>query len=262
ERAGWAARELEVLLGGEPIEALEARARRLEQMLAASGDPGDAEGVAGTAAGEMDHETLRRRAEELQAAVAALDARIADLERGQPEPAELEEQAARLEARLARLELERDAVVLAREALLEAARRARRDVVPLVSEALTRHLPRLTGGRYRTAVVDESLAIRVEAPETGRLVDAAALSRGTQDQIYLLQRLALVRLLDGAAARAPLLLDDPFARYDAARLEAAMALLAELAGERQIILFAEDARLPALAREVCPSSALIELAAP
>ncbi|HWP98863.1 MAG TPA: hypothetical protein VNK92_00200, partial [Vicinamibacterales bacterium] len=260
ERARGAARELEALLGGETIEALEARERRLEETLAQSGESEGPETA--TTASEADAETLRRRAETLQAAVGALDARIADLERRQPEPAELEEQAARLEARIARLELERDAVVIAREALQEAARRARRDVVPLVRDALNRHLDRLTRGRYRNAVVDEDLTVRIEVPETGRMVDAGALSRGTQDQIYLLQRIALVRLLDGAAARAPLLLDDPFARYDAARLQAAVELVAELASERQVILFTEDTLLPVLVREICPSSELIELPAP
>jgi len=96
------------------------------------------------------------------------------------------------------------------------------------------------------------------APETGRQVPADQLSRGTQDQIFLVQRLELARMLDPSLGAAPLLLDDPFARTDPDRLRLGVELLAEMATDRQIVLFSEDPLLAAVAQETCADCVLLE----
>jgi uncharacterized protein YhaN len=62
------------------------------------------------------------------------------------------------------------------------------------------------------------------------------LSQGARDQVYLSARLALSDLIFGDA-RPPLLMDDPFVKFDPERREAALKLCKDLAADRQIILF-------------------------
>lgn len=63
------------------------------------------------------------------------------------------------------------------------------------------------------------------------------LSRGTRDQLYLSLRLALAQEITQGQEPVPLLLDDPLVNFDDKRLAASLAMLAELASERQVVLF-------------------------
>jgi len=62
------------------------------------------------------------------------------------------------------------------------------------------------------------------------------LSRGTVDQLYLAARLALLDLLY-RDAKPPLLLDDPFVKFDPDRREQAIALCKEIAQNHQVLFF-------------------------
>ena len=105
--------------------------------------------------------------------------------------------------------------------------------------------------------MEDDLGVRLETPERGEVVDLAALSHGTQRQVYLVQRLELVRLLCPEGATPPVLLDDPFAHVDAERVARTLAYLSDLAADRQLILFSTDRA----AVDLAPSSAaVIELA--
>jgi uncharacterized protein YhaN len=131
-------------------------------------------------------------------------------------------------------------VRIAREELAAAAGDAHRRVAPYLNAALRRSLPIITRGRYRDAMVADDLSIRVMAPGATEPVDVERLSRGTQDQIALIQRLELARLMDPTGGGAPLLLDDCFAHTDLQRLPIAARLLAGVAEHRQVVLFTED----------------------
>ena len=89
-------------------------------------------------------------------------------------------------------------------------------------------------------MVGDDLSIRVVAPGSGNVVDVERLSRGTRDQVALIERLELARLLDPTGGGAPLLLDDCFAHTDEHRLPLALELLAEVAAHRQVIVFTGD----------------------
>ncbi len=193
---------------------------------------------------------LHARIEANAGRASALAARIEEREAASGEPAALEEHIAILRDRQRRDAQAGQAIRLAREGLAEAAREAHRAFAPHLNAALARDLPRVTGGRYTSATVGDALEIKVVAPETGELVPIQALSRGTQDQIALVERLAIARMLDPATGRAPLLLDDPFGHTDPDRRRQALELLGELAAERQIILATEDPGLAALAERV------------
>jgi uncharacterized protein YhaN len=102
---------------------------------------------------------------------------------------------------------------------------------------LNRYLERVTGGRYDGATVDSELRLHIpHHSKEGGPIEMDELSRGTQDQVYLSARLALCDLIFGEA-HPPLLMDDPFVKFDPARREAALKLCKELAADRQIILF-------------------------
>ncbi len=71
--------------------------------------------------------------------------------------------------------------------------------------------------------------------------DAALLSRGTTEQVYLLLRVALAQLLVTVPGEsAPLLLDDTTVQCDAVRTAAVLELLHRLSADRQIVVFSQE----------------------
>mgnify|MGYP000258399332 CR=1 FL=1 len=98
------------------------------------------------------------------------------------------------------------------------------------------YLSRLTGGRYRELSLDRELD--ASATEGSGVLPRRALflSKGTVDKIYLAVRLAVYDLCL-KERRAPLVLDDALAAFDDGRMALALDLLAQLAEDRQILLF-------------------------
>ena len=94
------------------------------------------------------------------------------------------------------------------------------------------------------------------------MIAAEDLSRGTQDQIFFVERLEMIDLLDPTTGTSPLLLDEPFVHFDDKRLAVALELLAEEADERQVIFFTTDPRLAKQAAAVRDDASLISLKAP
>ncbi len=180
---------------------------------------------------ERELEDLRREAIESQARSNAVSYTIEDVYR-------LEEQHADLETRLAYLEERLEVYRATREAIQEAKeltmRSARDELGPRIGD----YLERLTQGRYSRVQADEDLRLEVFSREKDDWIapGSGALSRGTMDQLYLAVRLALLDLLY-REAKPPLLLDDPFVKFDADRREQAIALCKEIAKDHQVLLF-------------------------
>lgn len=263
-RAASAASALRTLLGNQTIEALAAQAQQARGRLDAERLNQDLRDDA-----ELNRESLDaqkgqilREIEVLQRKEAELQTLMDAQESALPDVAVLKERLELVVERITRTERASAAVGIARNALDEAARETHRKFAPYLNAALQRHLPRITDGRYINAVVDEDLEIRVQAPENGKLVPVNVLSRGTQDQIYFIQRLEIVRLLDPTTGEAPLLLDDAFTRFDAKRLNLAFGILAEVAAERQVVLFTEDEGMVRRADELSIGCTVIRLPAP
>ncbi len=93
-------------------------------------------------------------------------------------------------------------------------------------------LAQITGGRYKRVSLNESLEIRVQSK--GRLLGLQELSFGTIQQVYFALRAAAGELL-AKGKPLPLILDEPFAMYDDARLTAVLKWLYH--SGRQVILF-------------------------
>jgi len=110
----------------------------------------------------------------------------------------------------------------------------------------------ITDGRYDEIEVDEkTLAFKVRAPESGELVDVSQLSQGTADQLFLAARLGLVRLVT-MDRRPPLILDDPFVTFDAARGKRALRVVKQFAHEHgfQVLYLTCSDRFDDLADEL------------
>jgi DNA repair exonuclease SbcCD ATPase subunit len=239
-----ASEELRRLLGADSLEDARARLEQLESSL-----NGHAALAVGRKLDDVERELAGARGARDRAAAESerLSATVAERLRMLPDVASLREQLDESEERVATLRHVDRVLRLAEEELAAAAADTYRDFAPRLNASLEAGMSRLTDSRYTHAFVDEELRVRVEAPETGAVVDLDQLSVGTQKQAYLVQRLELVRLLCPGDEALPVLLDDPFAHFDAERLARTLEWLSEAAGERQIILFATQRRVAELA---------------
>lgn len=123
---------------------------------------------------------------------------------------------------------------VAKELLEATLARYQRERQPAVVKRAERYFSQVTGGRYPHLRLDEGEVCAVD--KVGRAVDAAALSRGTTDQLYLSLRFALA----GAFAEAsplPLLLDDVLVNVDGNRSPQLASVIAEVAKHHQVFLF-------------------------
>jgi len=150
----------------------------------------------------------------------------------------LEEQKAAAERSLAHLQEWLGIYRLARDAIEEAKEYTMRSARDELEPRIGAFLGRITRGRYQKVKADDDLNLSVFSEERGDwvAVDGDVLSRGTVDQLYFATRLALIDLLY-RDAKPPLLLDDPFVKFDPERRSQALALCREIAQEHQVLLF-------------------------
>src|SRR3989344_7339551 len=97
-------------------------------------------------------------------------------------------------------------------------------------------LKEITNERYSDLKIEEeTLDIKVKAPETKEYVDIFFLSQGARDQLYFTLRTVMSDLL-GKDTNIPLILDDPFHNFDDTRLKKTIDAIKQLAKNKQIIL--------------------------
>ncbi|SDF08683.1 AAA family ATPase [Pseudonocardia oroxyli] len=282
---------VELWLTSTPEEGgLDAAAERGREAVRISAEEQTALALLRTAAPDLDADELVAASEtaEESGLAADLDQARATAAALSQEAAELYEQLGRLRDRRRVLEGADGAAVLhaeAQEHLARAAEAAERYVVVhLQRETLRRELEgyerrhssplleeaggllaRLTGGRFtalRPGGTGESrtlVAVRADGEELG----PERLSEGTADQVFLALRLAGIRQLQAERRAAglpvvPVVLDDVLMTFDDARAAAALAVLAELAADWQVLLFSHHDHLAALAGD----ATVIDLGAP
>lgn len=105
-------------------------------------------------------------------------------------------------------------------------------------------LAEITDNRYNNVRFDRgSLKFRVFSNQKNDYVDPEnELSRATIDQVYLAARLALTEII-ASGSKPPLILDEPFERFDSHRLENAMKTLKRLSADRQILILTSGDKL-------------------
>ena len=148
----------------------------------------------------------------------------------------LEAALAQKRERLADLQDEYDAIALAMETLDHANTALQNRFSPELGKRAAVYFSALTGGKYEAVVLDR--AFHALATESGDSVarDAALLSQGAGDQLYLAVRLAICDMVLPEEKHVPLVLDDALNNFDDERCQRALELLLKIAETRQIIL--------------------------
>lgn len=236
-------RELEMLLEDRSIDMASEETARLRQAadtLAASLAPRAVQSALG--AKGLD-ELVRQLQDAAQAAaeeVASKRGEAHEAAARAPSVAEAEEALAMAERELGRVQSLDLTLKTTLEFLKRAQERVHRDIAPTLGATLSSRLPAVTGSRYTEAVVDpQDLAVRVRTIE-GAWREAARLSHGTREQIYLLLRIALSQHLVTTDEQVPLLFDEVTAHCDARRRAAVLALLHDVSRELQVIVFTHE----------------------
>lgn len=177
-------------------------------------------------------EAKRKRAHSLQLMMTERSAGLRSLN-------EVDEERDATVRRVAELELELQAAKHAVEVLEGVTQERYAEVAPLLAEKASEYLSVITSGTYNELTIDPKMRIHVRIPQTQSLSadPERSLSKGTVDQIYLSLRLAMIQTMSADAETVPMVLDDPFAHYDDARLESAMNLMLEVGKTNQVLLF-------------------------
>ena len=140
-------------------------------------------------------------------------------------------------SRLSELEMEYESIALAMDSLERANTILQNRFSPALGARAAELFSQLTDRKYQRVLLDRSF--KAFAEESGLSVsrDAALLSQGAADQLYLAVRLAICELVLPAEKNIPLILDDALINFDDKRCAAALELLLKEAENRQILLF-------------------------
>ncbi|HVA47254.1 MAG TPA: AAA family ATPase [Pirellulales bacterium] len=148
--------------------------------------------------------------------------------------------------------VERWRVLTVTECLLDSVRRTyESERQPEALKEASKHLARLTDGRYtRIWTPLGERALRVDDGE-GNSLPVEVLSRGTREQLFLSLRLALVDVYGRRGVELPLVLDDVLVNFDARRAQAAATVLREFADAgHQVLVFTCHEHLAQLFRNL------------
>ena len=139
-----------------------------------------------------------------------------------------------VQQRIEKLERIYRAASLGLETLVKARNELQRRFAPRISQRAQELLGQMTDGRYDRLSLNADLSLLAGAEQEEILHEALWRSDGTVDQLYFALRLAVAEEL---TPNAPLVLDDAFVRFDDTRLAAALKILQQAAGNKQVILF-------------------------
>lgn len=153
------------------------------------------------------------------------------------DPVVLRSAAAHLREQIQTLEGEYRAVQLAMDALSAANAALQTRFSPELGRRAAEIFRELTDGRYTGVTLDRSFHLSAEPAGDSVSRDAALLSAGAADQLYLAVRLAICGLVLPEEDPAPIILDDALANFDDGRCAAALRYLRAEAQKRQILLF-------------------------
>lgn len=132
---------------------------------------------------------------------------------------------------------EYSALSLASEVLNDANAALQSRFSPALGEKSANIFTKLTRGKYNKVLLDRNMT--PSAQEEGNFLsrEAALLSQGAADQLYLAVRLAICDTVLPPERSIPILLDDALVTFDDERMAAALDYLVELSKTRQVILF-------------------------
>jgi uncharacterized protein YhaN len=122
-----------------------------------------------------------------------------------------------------------------------------RNCQPVTLADASRHLARLTCGKYRNVWTPLGERHLYVDDDQNHSLPVEHLSRGSREQLFLAIRLAMVQELSRQGAAVPLILDDVLVNFDQHRTEAAAEVLREFADRgHQVLLFTSHLHLAEL----------------
>ena len=229
------------ILHGDDDFALQAE---YDALLAAGVTPAQHDEPQRLRALERERAELDERAREAEKTVAALEGALRAGESNAPDVADLDEALAHTQTEIERLEAFGRAIKLARGTIDARKEEAHRAFARRLEEYSADVLGAISGGRYSEIRVDPAtLAINVRVPETGAIEELDKLSVGTRDQVALVVRFATARMFAEGLETPPVLLDDPFAFWDADRIARCLPALFHGALDAQCIIFTASSEL-------------------
>lgn len=152
-------------------------------------------------------------------------------------PTELEHEISELQKLIAKEYYFCESVDIAHNTLSDAFAKVRETFGSALSDRTSTIFSGLTKGKYSSVSISKSFNISVEEKDVFGSNDWQSLSDGTIDQAYFALRLTVSELLSNDGEKLPLILDDPFDRYDDNRGEKAMQFLEEYSKDSQTLLF-------------------------
>lgn len=178
-----------------------------------------------------------KRCTELSAEITRLTAELKAMTNGIPNPREYERKIEECEEKLASMLFFVESADIASEALNDAYAEQRRSWGGVLQSRALDIFSWLTGGRYTDLSVSKDFEITVKAREDITSHAAEFLSRGTLHQAYFALRLALSEFLCETSGSLPIILDDVFSQYDAARTALGFEFLKEYSADNQVLFF-------------------------
>ena len=256
--------ELQSLVDGSTFQELEQAAtqrRRQAEQLAIGLESGEMDGVRLEDDVEVQLRGLRQAVSDSREALAEKEGSVEQYSRTMLSVPESEEELESAIAELRRVEMLDRTLESTRTFLERAQDKVHRTVAPLLRDAIRPWLHEVTDGRYTDIRIDaESLLVRVSGD--GRSWrDATRLSHGTAEQVYLLLRIAMARLLTREGETCPLILDDVTVNCDPQRQAEVMNILHKISREQQVIVFSQEPETLQWAQECLlePDDRLVEL---
>ena len=146
----------------------------------------------------------------------------------------LEEKLELNNTKLKELKKEEETINIAISTLTEAYEEMKNTITPKFTLNLSSSIKQISNNKYEKVTINDDNGMIVEN-NRGEYVDAAKLSTGTIDQLYLALRLSMID--DLSKEKLPIILDESFAYFDNSRLENILKYLnGELNNHQTIIL--------------------------
>ena len=146
----------------------------------------------------------------------------------------LEEKLELNNTKLKELKREEETINIAISTLTEAYEEMKNTITPKFTQNLSSSIKQISNNKYEKVTINDDNGMIVEN-NRGEYVDAAKLSTGTIDQLYLALRLSMID--DLSKEKLPIILDESFAYFDNSRLENILKYLnGELNNHQTIIL--------------------------
>lgn len=151
-------------------------------------------------------------------------------------PEEIQEEVDSIEQKIQELKEKAEEFELSSRFLEMAETSVQHKFTPSIESNSKELLNEITDGKYSNLKIDEeTLNIKIKAPEIKDYVDVELLSQGAKDQVYFTVRTTMSDLLSGNI-NIPLIFDDPFHNFDDIRLEKTIIAMNKLSKNKQIIL--------------------------